>query len=228
MKKTMPADAKVYQTKAYQAKLEQYENFCFTPSEFLAFLREWTDENGILTLPCHYDDSHEEDMEQDASPDAPDYFEEFRMSWEEAGCREILAEHERVCRCIREIRALRDPETDEPDVSALNAEQSAVWDVYLRSLEPEGFDAEKISEILEKENECIALTPEEKALDRAYLQAKIAECERRVGPGACAYNRIIYARRVDFLLKLGAPQVVLEREILLFLEAMLLHRFADR
>ena len=131
-----------------------------------------------------------------------------------------------------------------------------VWDTYIRGFDTGDIDQDRILEIwdrldsaeearkisksfaetgaIDEDTRALLIsylgdpvTPEERRLFDIYSEAVHADSAERVGDDLFAYQEVIRAKRVCALMRLGAPQIVVNSECCRLAAAMALHRFCE-
>ena len=213
-----------------------------SPEEFLEQMFLRTDPDGILYVPG---------FNSSIAFCAEDFSYRCKMKWSCADCERVLREYRGIIAMLKALRA------KEERIDALSADERKFWDTYLRPFSNSDEWGDRIEEIscrmdavddvralsekrgkgeLLTDNEReylwdnldVSVSPEEKKALRQYYDVRIREAEQRVGDNICAYNLIICVRRVEMLLKLKAPQFIVDRECAALIETLALHRFGVR
>lgn len=187
---------------------EQYD--ALSPAGVVNAMFEHTDGEGRLVIPAWpYDFVDHAGCPGD---DAGKLMECF-MTWDAAGRDAVLGKLDALCAALRELAG----ENAEP----LSAELSDVWSVYLRPLAESAEVSAVIDAVWDDER---PLTAEEQAVYDGYVEAMYADADSRIG-GLAAYDVIVRAQRLWFLMRLKAPESVVNAEAKLLAQAVAVNMY---
>lgn len=107
----------------------------------------------------------------------------------------------------------------------MDRENLKVWDAYLRDFDIGDLDADAVLTKDFEEGE--QLSEEEAAILDEYEARCRQDAEKRVGCGPQAYELVLRAKRVERLLELKAPLIIIRCERNMLAECFAIHRFAQ-
>jgi hypothetical protein len=190
---------------------EEYD--ALSPADVVNAMFEHTDGEGRLVLPAWpYDFVDHVGCPGD---DAGKLMECF-MTWDAAGRDAVLGKFDALCAALRELAG--------EDAEPLSAELTDIWNVYLRPLAESAESAEVSAVIDAVWDDERPLTAEEQAVYDGYVEAMYADAESRIG-GLAAYDVIVRAKRLWFLMRLKAPESVRNHEAKLLAQAVAVNTY---
>ena len=219
-----------------------------SPLDYISFMFDKTDENGILYIEGWVYDGDDESEKS----------YRCRMDWNLQDYHRVSTEYENLAGRLKKIAEVLDLLSDNPEENKKLFEDDElfeVWHTYVRDFETEKFDADVIDEIsdrldtirdvrqaskrvadgedvgqmeitLLKDYIDVTVSGEERKMYDDYLNAIYADCERRVGDNICAYDVVIRAQRLCRLFSLNASKIVIDNEARYLAAAMVIHKFA--
>ena len=222
-----------------------------TPTEFVNWLYDKTDENGQLVVPLWNDGS------TIVTPHT--VFQIADMEWNESDRDRLAEEAETLVRALSGIAEVYERLTDSEEENAkiLSSEQMQIWRTYVRAFDTSAFDSDRIFEIGEemetvRELEYIELREQlgrplseyekvfaaeysgaevdevDEAYYEAYQHAREEQAKQRVGDKRTAFPLVIRAMRVCRLMSLKAPAVILAAEKKCLVQALVFHACAKK
>ena len=99
-------------------------------------------------------------------------------------------------------------------------------DLLKRQAEGEELDEDEREIVAEYGN--ASLTADEQAQLEWYRNLSWQEASLRIGKGLCALNAVLGGSRICKLISLSAPEIIIEKEIEQFANALILHRFGEQ
>ncbi len=221
-----------------------------TPVECINAMFEHTDGEGRLRIPARLCDNDDINEETTAWLDCV-------MMWDDEDRNSVIAAYEELFAALKAIAAGSDRlgDTREENEGVLSAGLLNVWDVFIRDFETGDVDEETAMDIADRmasadfaaeleelfmelasENdeeifrdckEDPAVTEEEEELCSRYLAAVYEDAESRFNNRIAAYDVIIRAKRVFRLMKLNAPDIMINNEAILLARAMAVNACAE-
>ncbi|MBR5767377.1 MAG: hypothetical protein IKX86_01690 [Clostridia bacterium] len=191
---------------------EEYD--ALSPAGVVNAMFEHTDGEGRLVIPAWpYDFVDHVGCPGD---DAGKLMECF-MTWDAAGCDAVLNKFDALCAALRELAK----EDGEP----LFGELLDVWNVYVRGLAESAVANAEVSAVIDAVwDDERPLTAEEQAVYDGYVDAMYSDAESRIG-GLAAYDVIVRAQRLWFLMRLKAPESVVNDEAKLLAQALAVNMY---
>lgn len=213
-----------------------------TPEEYIDYMFDHTDTDGNLYIRGWY-----------VLLEEPHSYR-LRMNWSWADSQKLKKEYRELYGAFAECAAVW-RQNDETDVAEqLEATTRAVWEKYVYSYVVDDFDVDKIRDISDRRDDVdyckqvmreliasdnngeaqkdvlrslmdVSVTPEEEAYYRKFTRKIDELAAARLGGGLCAAKVIRHARRLCSLLRLQAPEVILNNEGRTFVAALAVNRF---
>ena len=210
----------------------------FTPIGFARFLLDSTESDGTLHIPKNFGTEFESD----------DEFNIFKMSWGREELDQLILKFNALYAGLSEIAKVYD-ELDDNDAEHVRSvlDDSAlfdIWRIYVRRLECDEFDNDKLDFALEKEynQNMFSENPDKQLFDERlfekftedeldllekYHSKQFEESIKRLGGNHFAYGVHIHALRLCKLMSIGAPKIIIEHEARCLIGCMALHEYAD-
>ncbi|MBR2406376.1 MAG: hypothetical protein IKB04_04980 [Clostridia bacterium] len=134
--------------------LDAMNDALLSPADFITFMFERTDEDGVLYIPgWHYDNPGWEVNAPGSTDDGASY--RCKMNWNLFKYEKVLAEFKAVYAALQHIAAAGDLFGASPEeAKAALADESvfAVWNTYVRTLDEGEFDTERVETIYDKQD----------------------------------------------------------------------------
>jgi hypothetical protein len=197
------------------------ELFTMPPRDYLRKMFDRTDSEGLLIMP---DIFFGEDGDDDEVRSLL-----CRMEWDAEDAASVANEYESLTGQLEVIASLSGSLSEDPEENRRILPKDAfdVWDTYIRGFNTGDIDLDRILEIWDRLDSEIPVSPEERRLFDVYSEAVHADSAERVGDDLFAYQEVIRAKRVCALMRLGAPQIIVNSECCRLAAAMALHRFCE-
>jgi len=219
---------------------------CNDPERYIDLMFENTDpKTGIL---CFHGLWHMNDGDE---------VYRFHMNWNADDVENIKRDYRSLIDSLKAIAVIEpEPEDGNVASVITDTDLLNIWNTYMRDFAGDGEYTEEIDEIFDKREsieiaedirqkiqnheeiskdeeelfkdyEDLALTDEENAMLDRFWDARFREADSRVGKSPFSYNRLILAKRVCKLIRIGAPKILIEHESRELMAAMALHRHCD-
>ena len=209
-----------------------------TPIGFARFLFDSTKPDGTLHIPKNFGTEFESD----------DEFNIFKMSWGREELDQLILKFNALYAGLSEIAKVYDEldDNDEGHVRSVLDDSALfdIWRIYVRRLECDEFDNDKLDFALEKEynQNMFSKNPDKQIFDERlfekftedeldllekYHSKQFEESIKRLGGNHFAYSVHIHALRICKLMSIGAPKIIVEHEARCLIGCMALHEYAD-
>lgn len=214
-----------------------------SPAEFITYMFEHTDEEGIVYIPGWYS------LNEEA------HSLKCHIEWSLTDCEKAQSEFTRLYKSIKNIAEKLDSLTldESENLKILEKADFEVWQKYIRKFNATGCDIEKINSISERldiisEVKAIskkisnngniskdeieymkkfidtAISDSELKYYQKYVDSIYLEATKRL-TGFCAYQVIIRAMRLCKLIHINAPKLVIENEAKTLASALVLNKY---
>ena len=219
----------------------------FTPVDCINAMFSHTDGECRLRIPAWPCDDDDISIEETTA------WLDCVMTWDDEGRKNVIAAFEELFAALKAIAGVFDRlgDTREDNEGVLSGELLDVWDTYIRPFDlgdidydtvmdiEERMDAARLAglfedvaseneeDILRQGEEESGVTAEEEALYDQYVDAILADAERRLDRALAAYDVIIRAKRVCRLMSLEAPDIILNNEAKLLAQALAINAYAE-
>ena len=219
-----------------------------SPSEYIDYMFEHTDEDGMLYIPGWY------------LLDEPAHSFRCQLEWSLHDCDRLHNRFEKIYGHLEKIAEIWDDLSDDPEENRRlfqNDDVFETWNTYIRKYDLSGFDEEKLRDIADRieiieeikkisKKLCedqkidnyeksimrdyldVTVTKEEDAYYDRYLEVTRNQARSRVNNNICATSVLLHAKRVCRLMSLHAPAIVIDAEARTFAAAMVMNRFGKQ
>ena len=209
-----------------------------TPVDFAISLFATTGRDGALRMPKNFGTEFESD----------DEFDTYKMSWGREELDQLILKFNALYAGLSEIAKVYDEldDNDEEHVRSVLNDSALfdIWRIYVRRLECDEFDNDKLDFALEKEynQNMFSKNPDKQIFDERlfekftedeldllekYHSKQFEESIKRLGGNHFAYSVHIHALRICKLMSIGAPKIIVEHEARCLIGCMALHEYAD-
>ncbi len=191
---------------AHSMSISEYIDLLFTETK-----------NNILHIP-RFD-------ENDLSDD-PDYTEDFIMNWDRSKADKAIGIINLLVSSIKRCAEIK--KTNENNfLIEIEKDDNAhfVWEKYIKTLDTEPVDYDKINDIIERKDGGDLTNEEWEYYDR-IMSDRAANAQFRVGGKVYAYKYAVTCQRLFKLYLLNAPAIVIHNEIISLAEAVAINNYA--
>lgn len=152
-----------------------------------------------------------------------------KVEWSLTDAEELVKKYEALTAALTKIGRLRPKLTDEQARNELLTEsEREVWETYVRDFEPFEIDPETVRELYMR-GEFDELTDDENEILERHYKWCIEQSLKRLPRVARTPEKVINrAKRYECLVRLGAPQSVLEEEGRCLAEQMILYYYGKQ
>ena len=206
--------------------------------DYVTSLFATTGRDGTLRMPKNFGTEFESD----------DEFNIFKMSWGREELDQLILKFNALYAGLSEIAKVYDEldDNDEEHVRSVLDDSALfdIWRIYVRRLECDEFDNDKLDFALEKEynQNMFSENPDKQLFDERlfekftedeldllekYHSKQFEESIKRLGGNCFAYDVHIHALRLCKLMSIGAPKIIVEHEARCLIGCMALKDYTD-
>ena len=190
------------------------------PSDAVMEMFCQTGKDGALTMPAwarSYQDAFGENKDETLS---------CRMPWTEQDAVKLSKEVDGLFGMICEIgKKLGEQPEDFCDYEKiLSQEQLQVLGKYLYAFKT-GVNEKDLKDYFAARADLADLNDRQKAVEEEYLDDCRKDAEQRMGKAPYAYEVILFAQRLLMLARMGAPEIIIQKESLNLAQSLAVNRF---